>query len=237
MARVAEVSDIGLGTDILVPTFLTLGRDTLQGRGIESEGTEIHLGGVDGVAAHRFEHPSASGVLFETACRGVVLGLAVEHVGEEGSARSWEGWVQLELASEGSSRNAGNTIGIVASSSGAGVREGPLELSHGDGTIALAGDVAHVCGRRRSSTGRNRRGRTARLRDFDNVIIATATGGSLVRRVLVMFMMGSDSKAAVGPAVVGSRSLTHLVAWATELVISLGSVNEHADYGGGRLRE
>lgn len=103
------------------------------------------------------------------------------------------GCIYLELASEGSSRNTDNTISIVASSSSTGVREGPLELSHGDGTIALAGDMAHVCGRRRSSTGSNRCGRTTFLRELDNVIVATTTGGSLVRRVLVMFMMGSDS--------------------------------------------
>lgn len=96
----------------------------------------------------------------------------------------------LDLASEGSSRDADNTISVVASSTG--IREGPLELSHGDGTIALAGDMAHVCGGGRSSTGRNRCG-SATFRDLDNVIVATAAGGSLVRRALVMFMMGSDS--------------------------------------------
>lgn len=115
----------------------------------------------------------------------------------------------LEFATEGSGRDAYNTIGIVASgsSSNTSVREGSLELGHGNGSIALAGDVPHVGGRRRASTSCNGScTSTSLLGDLDNVVVATATGGCLVRGVLVMFMMGGDSKAAVGPAVVGSRS-------------------------------
>lgn len=104
VARVAKIANSGRGIETLVAvnqqSALTLRRDGRQGwsptRGATAEG-EIHLTGVDRVAAHALEHSAAIGVLLKTS-RG---GLVVQEVWEQGSARGTGRWSDVELLKGG----------------------------------------------------------------------------------------------------------------------------------------
>lgn len=72
MAGVAQVTNRG---GLVELDTLALGGDTLKRRDRRSRQTkvEVHLAGIDRVAAHALEHPTAVGVLLEAAGAALVV--------------------------------------------------------------------------------------------------------------------------------------------------------------------